>query len=95
MTTQSTPDPSDHEEIEALHERFCGRQGDAAIELQDRSYELGRKRGRADCAELLNSLKAMCAMWNSVCNANGHEPEHVMEYGAAMAAIAKFTGEAG
>lgn len=42
--------------------------------------------------ELVASLEAMCDMWKSVCNANGHEPTHMIEYVNARTLIEKIKG---
>ncbi|WP_241300814.1 hypothetical protein [Burkholderia cenocepacia] len=42
--------------------------------------------------ELLESLQKMNDMWNSICDVNGWDPEHNVQYVEARAAIAKATG---
>jgi hypothetical protein len=42
--------------------------------------------------ELLDALSRMVDMWNSICDVNGWDPEHNVQYGEALAAIAKATG---
>ena len=44
--------------------------------------------------ELDNDLQAMCALWVSVCNAQGWDPNHVVQYGNALATLKKARGEA-
>jgi hypothetical protein len=46
----------------------------------------------AAAPELLESLKRMTDMWNSICDVMGWDPEHNVQYGEAHAAIAKATG---
>jgi hypothetical protein len=59
VTTETTPDPEDREEIERLHSEFCDRHNDAAIALQDKSYALGRKRGATEAAGLLEAARGV------------------------------------
>lgn len=53
----------DREVIEQQHDRFCGRIGDAAIELQNDAYRLGIQRERASSTDFRNwSVLAFRAM---------------------------------
>ena len=44
--------------IKSLHSRFADNVGDAVIQLQDKSYEIGRKRGLADGQKQRDELQA-------------------------------------
>lgn len=41
--------------------------------------------------ELLEALQGMASVWVSTCSSNGWSPEHMSQYTAARAAIAKAT----
>lgn len=47
----------------------------------------------AAAPELDKELQAMCALWLSVCNAQGWAPYHAVQYGDALAALKKARGE--
>lgn len=57
-TTQS-PDAGDRDELERLHSRIVDQINDMLIPFQDASYELGRKRGRAENADAWSALEAL------------------------------------
>jgi len=46
-----TPHPGDREQIERLHSEFVEPINDRAMSFQDRTYEIGRARGRAEAAD--------------------------------------------
>jgi len=43
--------------------------------------------------DLCKALEEMCDMWTTVCDAQGWEPEHVVQYRNAMDSLAKARGE--
>lgn len=47
----------------------------------------------AAAPEIDKSLLTMCNLWVSVCNAQGWAPDHVVQYGEALAALKKARGE--
>jgi len=43
--------------------------------------------------DLFKALEEMCDMWTTVCDAQGWEPEHVVQYKNAITSMAKARGE--
>lgn len=66
----------------AHHAKWC-----AAIDHPDAALI-------AAAPEIDKSLLTMCNLWVSVCNAQGWAPDHVVQYGEALAALKKARGEA-
>lgn len=42
---------------------------------------------------LLEALEGMCDIWKTVCDCNGHDPNHMSQFGRAIGVIAKAYGE--
>ena len=47
----------------------------------------------AENARLRAALQDMADMWRTICSANRHDPEHMIEYVNARAALAPVEGE--
>ena len=43
--------------------------------------------------DLYKALQEMCDMWTTVCDAQGGEPEHVVQYTNAVTSLATARGE--
>ena len=61
------------------------------VDARHAAAELALK-ADATIAELVEALKAMNAMWVSVCNPRGWEPDHMAQYTAAVSAIQSAEG---
>jgi hypothetical protein len=80
----------DHDQIASEHSAFCDRVEDAAMALQDLSYQLGLERGRKEAnKELLQALQAY-ERWadKTICR----DPELAAIRAQMRAAIARATG---
>jgi len=44
-------------------------------------------------SDLLEALEDMCGVWRTVCDVNGHDPDHMCQYTKAMEILAKIKGE--
>ena len=47
----------------------------------------------AAAPDMYKALQEMCDMWTTVCDAQGWEPEHVVQYENAVNSLAKARGE--
>lgn len=47
----------------------------------------------AAAPDLLEALEDMCGVWKTVCDVNGHDPDHMCQYTKAIMLIAKVKGE--
>jgi len=43
--------------------------------------------------DLCKALEEMCDMWTTVCDAQGWDPEHVVQYKNSLTSLAKARGE--
>ena len=43
--------------------------------------------------DMYKALQEMCDMWTTVCDAQGWEPEHMVQYKNAMTSLSKARGE--
>lgn len=90
MSAHTPNHPQDQDQIERLHEQFCGGIYDRAIVLQDASYRLGRERGRLEANAAL--LEA-CIEGLELLRLRGLASGNVGEL--MRAAIAAATAQAG
>jgi len=44
----------------------------------------------AAAPDLLEALEDMCGVWRTVCDTNGHDPDHMCQYTKAMKLIGKI-----
>ena len=47
----------------------------------------------AESPDLYKALEEMCDMWTTVCDAQGWEPEHVVQYKNAVNSLARARGD--
>ena len=83
----------------AMCDRHCGQCGIADTEAyfartrDDYIAEAAAVLDSVGAAELLWSLEEMCSVWRCVCGIHGWAPDHVGQYGKAMASAAKARGK--